>query len=271
MKYRSSTETSYHILGLLADRTEYAQADMEEAIGKDYRTIMRHLYPLETMNLIKVARHEPSSRRGKDKNIYKITSRGILALLKLPPIYNDLKIIDTIIRSHVESFPLIFKNWNFFRERGISGLILSRLKAAIDQEIDPLTFVTMIPQRGIFVRDQSFSDDKEFRKFAVVYQLAKYWNRPRRALSEADTMVQGVLNAHDTVMESTLKELEFRICKKVFYTLKFDESSDQMKFYSVLAKNEEIKSFINSLIEEDLSDLSSFEKTWGSIVHKKEK
>ena len=268
MKYRSSTETSYHILALLVDRAEYAQADMEEAIGKDYRTILRHLYPMETMNLIKVARHEPSSRRGKDKNIYKITSRGILALLKLPPIYNDLKIIDTIIRSHAESFPLIFKNWNFFRAQGVSGLILSRLKTAVDQEIDPLTFVNMIPQRGMFVGNQGFSDDKGFRKFAVVYQLAKYWNRPRRALKEADTMVEGVLSVHDTIMESTLKELEFRISKKVLYTLKFDEQSDQIKFYSVLAKKEEIKNFINSMIEEDLSDLNSFEKTWGSITIK---
>jgi len=36
----------------------------------------------------------------------------------------------------------------------------------------------------------------------------------------------------------------------------------------VLAKKEEIKNFINSMIEEDLSDLNSFEKTWGSITIK---
>ena len=51
------------ILRVLAVNREYAQYNMPSAIGKDYRTILRHLQQLEKSGAIKLARTEQAKKR----------------------------------------------------------------------------------------------------------------------------------------------------------------------------------------------------------------
>ena len=65
MQYKSSEKTMRDILRVLAVNREYAQYNMPSAIGKDYRTILRHLRQLEKSGAIKLARTEQAKKRGK--------------------------------------------------------------------------------------------------------------------------------------------------------------------------------------------------------------
>ena len=63
MQYKSSEKTMRDILRVLAVNREYAQYNMPSAIGKDYRTILRHLQQLEKSGAIKLARTEQAKKR----------------------------------------------------------------------------------------------------------------------------------------------------------------------------------------------------------------
>ncbi|MCJ7760270.1 hypothetical protein MUP59_03920, partial [Candidatus Bathyarchaeota archaeon] len=60
MKYRTSKMTSVMVLATLFENKKYPQYDMDKAIDKDYRTVLRHLQMLEYNDLIQQGKTEPS-------------------------------------------------------------------------------------------------------------------------------------------------------------------------------------------------------------------
>jgi DNA-binding Lrp family transcriptional regulator len=81
MSSKSPVESDNQILSLIAEEKEYRQYDMSKRIGKAYRTIMRRIRELESNGLIKLARKEPSEKRGKRAKVYMLTIKGVLTYL----------------------------------------------------------------------------------------------------------------------------------------------------------------------------------------------
>ena len=125
MKYRSSIETSLKILTILTINKEYAQYDMDEAIGKDYHTILRHLKNLEKNRLIELKRSEPARKRGKDRKIYTLTTLGLITILGFEHIYDE---IDEVANNYSSDLLLIFGKWQFFVDNGCRDQAVERLK-----------------------------------------------------------------------------------------------------------------------------------------------
>jgi len=128
MKYAPSAETSYAILAVIVDNKEFAQYDMPKAVGKDYRTVIRHLHDLERLELVKF-RTEAAMKGGKDRKIYSLTHKGLLFLLKTFLAIADSaqeveKGLDVFAENHQELLPLVFGKWQFYAEHGVKDLIV---------------------------------------------------------------------------------------------------------------------------------------------------
>ena len=59
---------------------ELYQNRMNKITGSSYRNILRQLQLLEKAGLIRIARKEPSSKRGKEKNVWKLTFSGLMSV-----------------------------------------------------------------------------------------------------------------------------------------------------------------------------------------------
>ncbi|MCW4003710.1 MAG: helix-turn-helix domain-containing protein [Candidatus Bathyarchaeota archaeon] len=130
MKYRSTEETTNKILKVLAQNKEYAQYDLPDAVGKDYRTVLRHLKKLEKDGLVKVDRLEPAQKGGKEKKIYTLTLLGFIAALATCKIEPANPEIDVLI-AKFSDLHYIFANW----QRMLSQLPRFDVYAALDVTI----------------------------------------------------------------------------------------------------------------------------------------
>lgn len=128
MRYTKGIETDLEILALLAIQKEVAQYDMPKLLGKTYRTVLRHLKPLEKDVLIKVSRTEPSTKKGKDRKVYTLTMAGLIEILKYK---NPYETIDLIAENYAEVFPLVFGKWAFFNKEGQRSIAIERLKDTV--------------------------------------------------------------------------------------------------------------------------------------------
>ena len=140
MKYRSSYDTSYTILAIIAKHMEYAQYDLHSTTKKDYRTVLRHLKHLKQQNLIHLARTEPASKGGKDRNIYALTFQGLITLLKHPSIWKQSDTMDDIAGKYSALLPLVFGKWELYAESGFKEQVVTRLRSVITDPtlLDPL-------------------------------------------------------------------------------------------------------------------------------------
>lgn len=81
MNGKNLPESDNQIISLIAEEKEYRQYDMPKRLNKAYRTIMRRVRELENNGLIRVARKEPSEKRGKRAKVYMLTIKGVLTYL----------------------------------------------------------------------------------------------------------------------------------------------------------------------------------------------
>jgi len=134
-RYEPFLRTELQILEVLALEKEFAQYDLPKRIGKNYRTVLRHVHNLTEEGLIQVSRTEESKKGGKDRNIFTLTCRGLrLALTGDELGLTGEKVwenIDDIARNYADELPLIFGKWDFFIKKGLRDTIIARLQAAI--------------------------------------------------------------------------------------------------------------------------------------------
>jgi hypothetical protein len=99
------------ILKALTKNPELQQYHMPKETGLSYRTILRTLKPMETDDLIKQIRTEPSKKGGKEKKIYNITFKGFLTYLNsITPQQKDYLIKNTYYYSPKKSTEIMIQN-----------------------------------------------------------------------------------------------------------------------------------------------------------------
>jgi len=128
IRYRPSFETDREIIKVLALEKEFAQYDLPKRIGKNYRTVLRHLKDLKKDGLIKLSRTEESAKGGKERNIFTLTEYGLLYALGYSNIWPN---IDKVASNYGEILPLIFGKWDLYIEKGLRNEIIARLQAVV--------------------------------------------------------------------------------------------------------------------------------------------
>jgi len=126
--YKPSFQTDQEIMTVLALEKDYAQYDIPKRIGKNYRTVLRHLSDLKRNHMIRLSKTEMSKKRGKDRNIFTLTELGLLCVLGYSNLWCD---IDKVASNYSDALPLIFGKWDFYIKKGLRDKIISRLQAAV--------------------------------------------------------------------------------------------------------------------------------------------
>lgn len=143
MQYEPYVKTDLLILTLLALEKEYRQYNMPKMIGKNYRTVLRHLQSLKERGLIKLQRTERSNKKGKERNIYTLTLVGLIEILRYKNIY---EYIDVVAKNYGELFPLVFGKWQFFTEKGKKDILIHYIKVTalylFNEKVYPRAFLT---------------------------------------------------------------------------------------------------------------------------------
>lgn len=112
------------LLLTIAENGQVYQSRLASATGTSYRNLIRQLQHLEKAGLIKIVRKEPSSKRGKERNVWELTFRGILTCftLDLP-----LELVNVIAQKNREKW-LLFQVWEQF-DQEIKRFIITNLQS----------------------------------------------------------------------------------------------------------------------------------------------
>lgn len=244
-KYRSSFETSLSILATIGKYGEYAQYDLDEAIGKDYRTVLRHLKLLEFNGFITLKRTEQARKKGKEKKIYMLAAFGLLQLLKFsqqrsPESFAEM--VDELAEKNKSLLPLVFGKWDFFTKHKLIPYVTTRLEYASKMQPDYLE--SMVPEKAL----DSTPPEKEEKKEAI--------------------KIMGSFREFAT--ESGLHRWYFH----VFFVTGYgpEDAALQVKLFSILKKDRDLRIFIDSEFdywqnqyEKQLSNLMTWRRTWQKI------
>ena len=72
-----------NLLRIIAKKGEVYQTEFAGLTGLSYRQVLRQLGLLKKSRLIRVKRTEPSSKRGKEKNVWELTFSGLLQVFAM--------------------------------------------------------------------------------------------------------------------------------------------------------------------------------------------
>ena len=166
-KNKRQFQTSLEVLWKIALSDKAYQYELKSKIGDSgvsYRTLLRHLETLKEADLIEIDHLEPSSKRGINKNIWRVTFVGMLLLVKnlleeisftgytedqiqsMKDLFSHrkdveriqkgarwrvyiekLKEMDKIAEKHPDFLPLVFGKWHFFEKEDIKKRVIDRL------------------------------------------------------------------------------------------------------------------------------------------------
>ena len=110
---KSRNENLILILEYLAKNKEVPQGNLPDVINRSYRTVMRDIHTLERLYLVEIVRRERSSKRGKEKNIWRATFQGLL--LAFTWLRSKNENIDEIAENHKDEW-IIFQEWDYISE-----------------------------------------------------------------------------------------------------------------------------------------------------------
>ncbi|MBS7616423.1 hypothetical protein KEJ45_04420 [Candidatus Bathyarchaeota archaeon] len=154
--YSKRQEKLYTILKELAFNEKLYQKEIVKKIDESYRHLIRQLQFLQKKGLIKLAGTEPSSKRGKDKNIWELTFLGLLTVLQQPLTEKEID----VIASKMKDKWLIFQEWeSLTKDSKIKEIIIHKIR----------TFSVSHQGLANIKKDKHLSwfDNKpEFKKFA---------------------------------------------------------------------------------------------------------
>lgn len=127
---RIKTSTDLKILEILMfePMSQYA---IHKEIKMHYRTILRHIKELEEQKRVKNIDREPSSKGGIEKNIYGLTTAGLVEALT--NFSDTVKDWDKVAQVNANLLTYIFGKWNLFKEKNFTKSILILLKEALLQ------------------------------------------------------------------------------------------------------------------------------------------
>lgn len=163
--YSKRGEKIYKILKLLALNGQLYQKDLSRLVGTSYRNLIRQLQLLRNGGLIRVARTEPSSKKGRDKNVWELTVMGLIEVIKRLNEFKDESEFDAIAKAQRDK-SVVFQEWEFL---------------AKDPEIKKHVLLGM----GLFVRDKTTgiviakhvekSKPKEKEAFLASFEMMDYF------------------------------------------------------------------------------------------------
>ena len=153
--YKTRQRKIMEILETLALNKEVTQYSLHKILGCSYRTILRQLKTLQQMEFIRLKRTEPSLKGGKEKNVWEITFKGLLAVLGTRP--NIWKNIDRIAEAHRDSF-LLFKKWHLFEP--IKKDIIKSMQHGLKTILTIGTLWRVMTRRGLPI----YADEEELKK-----------------------------------------------------------------------------------------------------------
>ena len=116
--YEKRSRRIFQVLKILALNRELYQGQIPELTKTSPRNLIRQLQLLERNGLIQIARKEESSKKGKEKNVWKLTFSGIMVALAetmQKPLNESNKDIDCIAQAQEDKW-LIFQEWSYLAE-----------------------------------------------------------------------------------------------------------------------------------------------------------
>jgi len=234
MKYRTTIETSWQILCLLAKYGEYPQYEIPKTLGKSYRTILRHLQQLEMCRLIKVKRTEPARKKGKERKIYTLTLTGLISVLKFAlQLSGEEKYVflDILVKNYPDKLPLILGKWEFYKENGIEKIITKALEKALKKYVNPLI---------LCINLTSFTPKIQTKKWRKLFK--EMFKEKAKEKIEEFKVAQRKLD--ETILEFT----DYVVTKYTFYSLNPLEFE---KLLSISVKDEMLNKFITDMLNEE--------------------
>lgn len=232
MKYRSSTETSYKILLTLLEEKITLQKDLPQKIGKDYRTTLRHLNNLYNNKLITLATYKWQGQHG---NSFTLTVTGLIEALvfihKSTQPQEFYILLDEISPNYADLLPLIFGKWNFFKEKSLDLIIKERFRKALTYWV---SFWLLGP-------DRNSSPDPNFSRL-------KNMGFPDKKIRDIKKITEGIKN---TAFEGDI----WLITNDVFFGREINAGEENLKLFTVLVEDAEIKEYIASQLGSFKRDL----------------
>jgi DNA-binding transcriptional ArsR family regulator len=232
MHYRSTIQTSFKILETLLVHGEYAQYDMPKAVGKDYRTVLRHIQSLENAKLITLVRLEPAQKKGKERKIYTVTLRGLLSYLTVVKLSVDKPLGFTVLFAdkfkHV--LPLVFGKWHFFASNNLDSVVSAGLSSFLDK---PST--RGIVETWLFMLETPAPPKTAVDNFFV--ELERYTGKNmKNQLERAEEKFDVAVN----------KTLENELYRYVFITFPINSlaAEERVKFFRCLCGDTELRSHV---------------------------
>jgi hypothetical protein len=267
MRYRSSERTIINILSAITENKELAQYDMKNAIGKDYRTVLRYLPKLESCRLIQLSRTEHSKKKGKDRKIYTVTLIGIIELLKTQAHYTSdfISLVDKLAVKYPTLLPLVFGKWHLFEQNNQKILVALKLRDVVRQASSHLNELTG-NSKGLYRKVQAInraraqrldqetfdSEEKENHEF-----MEKLENKGCETVATGQAAIEALIRVtsgccndlermEKEVTESTLLGWDIRL--DGYGNLDFDELINA--YFRVLRKDNELRSYVDQKLLE---------------------
>jgi DNA-binding transcriptional ArsR family regulator len=137
--YSKRSEKIWQILKLLSLNGELYQCEMDKKTGGSYRNLIRQLKLLERAGLIRIARKEPSSKRGKEKHVWELTFSGLMSIFASDSVLmlaGDGE-LDQIADSYKDKW-LIFQEWkNLCKDREIRSIVINSISLFASKNVTP--------------------------------------------------------------------------------------------------------------------------------------
>lgn len=118
-KYFTGFTTLLTFLEEAAQNKEIYQSGLESKLEVSYRTVVRSLHELEGFGWLSLIRREPSEKKGKEKNVWAITLKGLFQYIGYNLDKGVNEKLDLIAEVHNDKL-LTFKKWAFFQQEGLN-------------------------------------------------------------------------------------------------------------------------------------------------------
>ena len=279
MRYRSSERTIINILSAITENKELAQYDMKNAIGKDYRTVLRYLPKLESCRLIQLSRTEHSKKKGKDRKIYTVTLIGIIELLKTKAhdTLGFIGLVDKLAAKYPALLPLVFGKWQFFEQNNQKILVALKLRDVVRQASSHLNELTG-NSKGLYRKVQAINRTRTQRLDQETLSREKkenqeFMEKPENKGYETVATGQAAIEALIRVTSGSCHDLEkmekevtesallgWDICLDCYGNLDVDELLGA--YFQVLRKDNELRSYVDQkLLEREQAKEQQLELT----------
>ncbi|MDT8781523.1 MAG: hypothetical protein IAX22_02595 [Candidatus Bathyarchaeota archaeon] len=256
-KYRSSVETSYKILLTLLEEKVTLQKDLPQKIGKDYRTTLRHINNLYHHDLIALAAYKWQGQHG---NSFTLTVTGLIEALVFihkstrnqPQEFYNL--LDEISPNYTDLFPLIFGKWTFFKDKSLDLILKERFRKALDYWVSVWLLGPVFDNSP----DPNFSQYKKVmgeKQFLSELKKVVYPNKTIGDKQFVDERIHILKSAHEGIRTAASERNVWLITNDVFFGREINAGEENLKVFTVLCEDAEIKEYIASQLRSFKRDL----------------